>query len=66
MRGLPRQWIACSAQAASGGELDGIDWSRIVPFHALYLGCIAVVWGGASAVAVAVVAYRLLAAGLHW
>lgn len=66
MDGLASQWIACSAQAASGGELNGIDWSRIVPFDALCLGCITVAWGGVSVVAVAVIAYRMLAVGFHW
>jgi len=34
-------------------ETDGVDWVRCIPFIILHLGCLGVLWTGASAVAVA-------------
>ncbi len=35
-------------------DIDGIDWARIVPFAAMHVACLAVIWVGASPVAVGV------------
>ena len=50
---------AATADAAKAGR--HIDWLRVVPFIALHLGCIGVLWVGASftAIAVAVLLYAL-------
>ncbi|WP_255032126.1 acyl-CoA desaturase [Bordetella genomosp. 1] len=40
--------------AAGLSDADRIDWARAVPFVLLHLGCFAVLWVGASPVAVAV------------
>ncbi len=50
-----------SGHGAAPQRERGIDWLRIVPFLALHLGCIAVVWVGFSPVAgiVAVISYLL-------
>lgn len=57
-----RHWFDSSLEtdsANSGGR--EIDWLRIIPFILLHLGCLAVIWVGVSAfaVAVAVVLYFL-------
>lgn len=56
-----RRWIDTQAQAAPGGDPDAIDWPRALPFGLLHLGCLGVVWTGASAAAlgVAVTLYAL-------
>ncbi|HWL61989.1 MAG TPA: acyl-CoA desaturase [Steroidobacteraceae bacterium] len=45
--------------AADDPRADAIEWSRIVPFIAMHLACLAVIWVGISwtAVVVALVAY---------
>jgi stearoyl-CoA desaturase (Delta-9 desaturase) len=52
------QWF--DARAASPGENDPrgdrIDWLRAVPFIALHLGCVGLVWVGVSPVALVVAA----------
>jgi stearoyl-CoA desaturase (delta-9 desaturase) len=55
-----RQWFdsgatdpARSAQDATATD-DGIDWGRIVPFAAMHLACLGVLFVGVSTVAVAV------------
>jgi stearoyl-CoA desaturase (delta-9 desaturase) len=42
-----------SAAVAQAGNPDGIDWLRLLPFLAIHLGCLALPFVGASAVAVA-------------
>ncbi len=50
------QWI--DADHAPGGaqamrnEADRIDWTRCIPFMILHLGCLGVIWTGASSFAV--------------
>ncbi len=48
-----RRWFDTSAPATPGAEDARIDWLRALPFIGLHLGCLAVVWVGASPVAVA-------------
>ncbi|KPK44299.1 MAG: hypothetical protein AMJ65_03440 [Phycisphaerae bacterium SG8_4] len=36
----------------SDGPAQKVDWLRVMPFLALHLGCIAVIWTGWSTVAV--------------
>jgi stearoyl-CoA desaturase (delta-9 desaturase) len=52
-----RAWFDSSA-APPAGPADGkrIDWLRVLPFIGLHLGCLAVLWVGWSATAVAVAA----------
>ena len=52
---------AATADAAKAGR--HIDWLRVVPFIALHLGCIGVLWVGASFTAIAVAV--LSQAGCH-
>ena len=55
MRAALRSWFDSAAAAeAQPGEDRRIDWARVAPFVAIHLGCLAVVWVGASVVAVAV------------
>jgi stearoyl-CoA desaturase (delta-9 desaturase) len=49
------RWFDSAAPAAAGDE-QRIDWPRVVPFVLLHLACLAVLWVGASATAVAVAA----------
>jgi stearoyl-CoA desaturase (delta-9 desaturase) len=51
--------LAAEPGAASGSLSDAIEWSRILPFIAMHLACLAVIWVGISwvAVIVALVAY---------
>lgn len=50
-----RQWFdGAAVAAATDGEADRIDWLRVLPFVLLHLGCLGVVWVGASPVAVLV------------
>src|SRR5512143_543696 len=37
-------------------ERDGVDWARIVPFVAMHVACLGVIWVGISPVAVGVAA----------
>lgn len=57
-----RHWFDSKQRTDSGesGSRD-IDWMRIIPFIALHLGCLAVIWVGVSvfAVGVAVALYLL-------
>jgi len=48
------QWI--DSQAGPDSDSDRIDWLRIVPFLALHLGCLGVIWVGWSWTAVGVAA----------
>ena len=52
LRSLLR-WFDSWSQVTPEGE-TGIDWLRAVPFLALHLACIAVIWVGWSPIAVAV------------
>lgn len=55
-------WFDNQAAASGSSEDDRrVDWLRTLPFIALHLGCLAVIWVGVSptAVAVAVVLYGL-------
>jgi stearoyl-CoA desaturase (delta-9 desaturase) len=54
LRSLAR-WFDSWSQVTPEGEL-GIDWLRAIPFLALHLACIAVIWVGWSPVALAVAA----------
>lgn len=55
-----RGWLGTSVRPAGPASIAGtpvghrIDWVRALPFIALHLGCLAVVWVGVSPVAVAV------------
>lgn len=52
MRAL-RFWFDSGLQTQQDyADKPGIDWLRIIPFIILHLGCLAVIWVGASAVAV--------------
>jgi stearoyl-CoA desaturase (delta-9 desaturase) len=59
---LPR-WLDNSQQAATvpadDPRADAVEWSRILPFVAMHLVCLAVIWVGVSwiAVLVALIAY---------
>ena len=49
-----RRWIDTDAALDAGGadaQADRVDWLRAVPFVAMHLACIAVLWVGVSAVA---------------
>jgi stearoyl-CoA desaturase (delta-9 desaturase) len=50
------QWIdadhAPAGAAAVRGEPDRVDWTRCIPFIILHLGCLGVIWVGASPFAV--------------
>ena len=61
-----RRWVDSGANDdASRGDPRGIDWPRVVPFVALHLGCVAVIWTGwspfAIGTAVALYAVRMFA-----
>jgi stearoyl-CoA desaturase (delta-9 desaturase) len=43
-----------NAAAVAEGEPERIDWLRVVPFIGLHVACVAVLWVGASTVAVGV------------
>ncbi len=49
------RWFDSGAgeRPAAGSRPDGIDWARILPFLGMHLACLAVLWVGVSAVAVA-------------
>lgn len=50
-----RHWFDSSQRTDSGMSASrDIDWMRIIPFIGLHLGCLAVIWVGVSAFAVAV------------
>jgi len=51
-----RRWFDSSAAEPSTapGQDRRIDWPRVVPFVLLHLGCLGVLWTGASAFAIAV------------
>ena len=38
----------------SADQVHGVDWTRVLPFLAMHLACLAVLWVGVSPVAVAV------------
>ena len=47
------QWFDAGVPVADAGtDRDGVDWARIVPFAGMHLACLAVLFVGASAVAV--------------
>jgi stearoyl-CoA desaturase (delta-9 desaturase) len=52
LRALCVAWFDARARSADAGEPRRIDWLRQVPFVAIHLGCLALPWVGASAVAV--------------
>ena len=48
-------WFDTGAPSPATDESrDSVDWARIVPFVAMHLACLGVIWVGASPVAVAV------------
>jgi len=49
-------WIDSAATPNAEADVGRIDWLRIVPFVAIHLGCLAVIWVGASTEAVAAAA----------
>jgi stearoyl-CoA desaturase (delta-9 desaturase) len=50
---LTRWFDTGSAPAVvDASEADAVDWARIVPFAAMHLACLGVIWVGASPVAV--------------
>ena len=54
-----RRWIDTDAAQAAGDEPsreDRIDWLRALPFVAMHLACLAVLWVGVSPIALAVAA----------
>ncbi len=62
-RSLPRRafdalarWFDTQGVRVDDGTADGVDWLRIVPFVGMHLACLAVIWVGWSATAVAVAA----------
>jgi len=58
--GALRVWFDNAAAAARAGSARGIDWPRVVPFIAMHLGCLAVIWTGWSPLAV-IAAFALYA-----
>ena len=48
------RWIDSEAQTASEADGNRINWVRCIPFVVVHLGCLAVLFTGASTVAVAV------------
>jgi len=60
-----RRWFDTAAEAQIDEHADRIDWLRAVPFVAMHLACLAVIWVGVStfavAVAVALYAVRMFA-----
>ena len=50
------RWFDTSIQGAEEELSERIDWMRVVPFIALHLACLGVIWVGVSAFAVAVAA----------
>ena len=55
------KWFDSAAAGEHAGAVDRIAWLRILPFIALHLSCVAVIWVGVSttAVLVAVVLYAV-------
>jgi stearoyl-CoA desaturase (delta-9 desaturase) len=51
-----RAWFDSAAAPVDPADGKRIDWLRVLPFVALHLGCLAVLWVGWSATAVAVAA----------
>ncbi|HEY4973638.1 MAG TPA: fatty acid desaturase [Steroidobacteraceae bacterium] len=47
------RWLDSSAGAALDDDDKHIDWLRTLPFIALHLSCVAVIWVGVSGIAVA-------------
>ena len=47
-------WFDTSVPAEDDGRGEHIDWLRAIPFFAMHLACVAVLWVGVSPVAVAV------------
>jgi stearoyl-CoA desaturase (Delta-9 desaturase) len=47
------RWLDSSAGDASDNDDRRIDWLRTLPFIALHLACVAVIWVGVSGVAIA-------------
>ena len=52
-----RQWFDSAAMPVpEGADADRVDWLRVLPFVLLHLGCLAVIWVGASPIALLVAA----------
>lgn len=47
LTGLVR-WFNTSAQDVAGNRDEGDDWTRVVPFIAMHIACLAVIWVGFS------------------
>ena len=45
------RWFDSGTDDLSGGNADQVDWLRCIPFVALHVSCVAVIWVGCSAVA---------------
>ena len=56
LNGRIRSWFDTSAAARDDADGERIDWLRAVPFIAMHLACIAVIWVGVSPVALLVAA----------
>jgi len=46
------RWICSSPDASDGQGADRIDWLRVVPFIAMHVACVGVLWVGVSSIAV--------------
>ena len=52
-----RHWFDSAAMPVpEGADADRVDWLRVLPFVLLHLGCLAVIWVGASPIALLVAA----------
>jgi stearoyl-CoA desaturase (delta-9 desaturase) len=52
-----RRWVdSTTAGDEDHAERHGIDWPRVLPYVALHLACVAVVWVGWSPIAIAIAA----------
>ncbi len=52
--GRLRAWFDTRESVVDSADLDRLDWLRAVPFIAMHLACVAVLWVGVSPIAVAV------------
>jgi len=50
------RWFDASTADAEGAAADKIDWLRVVPFIAMHVVCLGVIWVGVSPIALIVAA----------
>lgn len=55
-----KQWFIADPSAIRAGDVEGIDWTRVLPFVGMHLMCLGVIWVGVSPVAVLVAAIAYL------